>query len=1605
VTASERLQGVKTLPQLIAYLRDELEWPIEAQEVEDLTYEYEPEELGLDEHHAARVKEIKQLRPLESGQPWGIFWVNFEKKRLPLVVLRRILGNLILKRRAGARKADRPGWHLNDLLFISSYGEEEHRTVSFAHFTEEEGDGGLPALRVMGWDDLDTGLHIDHVADRLHNYLRWQGAREDKAAWRERWASAFTTRHLEVIRTSRDLSIRLAELAKSIRRRILEVLEVESEKGPLTKLMKAFKESLVHDLDADTFADMYAQTIAYGLLSARIADPKSRTADDLGAHLRTNPFLKELMATFLQAGGRRGRAGAPNIDFDELGVGEVVRLLDAADMEAVVRDFGDRNPQEDPVIHFYELFLKQYDAKKRMQRGVFYTPRPVVSYIVRSVDELLRTEFGLPDGLADTTTWGEMAKKVDAASCRVNEATDAASKVDAASCRVNEVDAASYRVNEVDAASSRVDSNKRQDAASTFHYFDPDEPIEDLSGNLPHWRQEGVMYFVTFRLADSLPKEKLRQWLDDRDTWLKTHPEPLSQEDRRQYYDQFPARLQYWLDQGHGSCVLARPGVKAVVEKALRCFDGQRYGLDEFVVMPNHVHALVTPMGEHTLSQILHSWKSFTANEINKMLKKKGELWQKESFDHIVRSPESLERIRQYIRNNPRNGGGGGGGIVDAASCRAEIVDAASSRVEKVAVDAASSRIDSKKRQDASSTADSTFNIPEGVSPDQPFVQILDPACGTGTFLVEAIDLIHKTLKEKWKVDAASSRVNSNKSQDGSSTFEDYWNEYVPKHLLPRLHGYELLMAPYAIAHLKVGLKLKETGYRFESGERARIYLTNALEPPVDTIQRMDLLIAALAHEAQAVNQVKRDQRFTVVIGNPPYSLLSANLEAQHRALVDAYKFVNGVQIQERGALQLEKNLNDDYVKFTRFAQLSVERTGFGVTGLITNHSFLDNPTMRGVRWSLLQSASRIWLNDLHGNATKQEQPPKGEEDVNVFQIKQGVAIALSVRLPRKEGQCEARHHERWGFRESKDVWLAANHVGSHEWLLMDPTPDHFLFVPQSTSLKSEFTAWPSLADIMPANGAGYITARDNLVIDFDRNALIERIRAFNASRKDDAALLKAFNVAAKKGWDAQRARAELKHVDIAERVIKTNYRPFDSRWIFFDSTLVWGRSWPTMKHVVGHPSNLTMLATRMTKDQWDVWVAITVSSHKAMSAYDTNSVFPLYLTNDSESLQKSLGSKQRINFTTPFLRLLASTLDLQQKGEHSLPADLTPEDIFRYAYAVFHSPDYRSRYAEFLKIDFPRLPLTGNMELFRALGRLGGDLVALHLLESSRLVRHITEYLGDRAPEVEKVSWSKNTVWLDKAQTTGFKGVREEMWNFHIGGYQVCEKWLKDRKGRKLSAEDIAHYQKIVVAISETIRLMQEIDEVIEKHGGWPGAFVAGKPQAEAVAIETPPEAPLPFRKLSDKEAKPYKNGVPLYSLKAAAGKFSEAQEVEPEAWVEFKTSHKLREGMFVAQVVGKSMEPAIPDGSYCLFTSPVQGTRQGKILLVQHHAIHDPDTGGTYTVKKYTSEKNTAKDGTWHHESITLKPLNPDYDSMTIGREEAEDLKVIAEWLEILS
>ena len=347
----------------------------------------------------------------------------------------------------------------------------------------------------------------------------------------------------------------------------------------------------------------------------------------------------------------------------------------------------------------------------------------------------------------------------------------------------------------------------------------------------------------------------------------------------------------------------------------------------------------------------------------------------------------------------------------------------------------------------------------------------------------------------------------------------------------------------------------------------------------------------------------------------------------------------------------------------------------------------------------------------------------------------------------------------------------------------------------------------------------------------------------------------------------------------------------------------------------------------------------------------------------------------------------------------------------------MFHCPGYRGRYDNQLKIDFPRVPLPGTASLLRKLTETGHHLLALHLLESPKLDRPITRYAGPRNPNVGRVGWSDGTVWLDagktnareghratKPGTIGLHGVPQEIWDFHIGGYQICHKWLKDRKGRTLSGEDITHYQKIVVALNETVRLMAEIDEVIEAHGGWQSAFQSGS-EAEAASERTATVIPFRPRTIEPAPENRYVTCVPLVPLKAAAGGFGAPQHIEDDdfEWVAVESRHRLRKGMFVAQVVGKSMEPAIPDGAWCLFRAPVEGSRQSKTVLVQLRDATDPETGQRYTVKRYRSEKAT-RAGSWRHEKIILEPFNPDFEPLVFTSAGEGELQVIAELVEVM-
>jgi len=707
------------------------------------------------------------------------------------------------------------------------------------------------------------------------------------------------------------------------------------------------------------------------------------------------------------------------------------------------------------------------------------------------------------------------------------------------------------------------------------------------------------------------------------------------------------------------------------------------------------------------------------------------------------------------------------------------------------------------------------ITIPEGTAPDSPFVVILDPATGTATFLVEVISVIHRTLMEKW------TKQGMNEAQRLEA-----WNDYVPKHLLPRLFGYELMMAPYAIAHMKVPLKLKETGFtaweKLTDTDRVRIYLTNALESAHEVQPQLEVLSPALAHEAQAVADVKRDKRFTVVVGNPPYSVTSANFNPFIGSLMDDYKkHVRG----EQGLVAL----SDDYLKFIRLSQKLLAVSNCGVWGMITNHAYLKGVIHRGVRKELIDQFNAIFLLDLHGDSNIGEHVPTGKSNENVFDIQQGVAVSIGIRTVAKSSANTVRHSDLWGSRNEKYNDLASYPISRRIWTNLRPAEPRYFLIPFDDANLAEYEDYPSINELMPVNSCGVKTHRDGIVIDYDKKTLAARISDI-ASESRLELLRERYGVTDTPHWKLKDAQTKITADEVPQFIQRLTYRPFDYRWIYYNPAIIekGDSKYPTLRHML--VSNLALLTARIQAT--GVFDAVFISKFlvemKTAESSRSCTVFPLYLIDSSGSRQAELsGNGRRPNVNPKVLHSWAQKLGTKAKGEFDLPTGLTPEDIFHYAYAVFHSPGYRSRYAEFLKIDFPRLPLTGNLELFHALAKLGDELVALHLLESPKVNNFITHFVGEGDNNIpKKPTYKDGAVWINANQR--FEGVPEAVWNFHVGGYQVCEKWLKDRKGRTLSDEDIAHYQRVVVALNETIRLMAEIDRVIETHGGWPRAFAS---------------------------------------------------------------------------------------------------------------------------------------------------------------------------------
>jgi hypothetical protein len=723
------------------------------------------------------------------------------------------------------------------------------------------------------------------------------------------------------------------------------------------------------------------------------------------------------------------------------------------------------------------------------------------------------------------------------------------------------------------------------------------------------------------------------------------------------------------------------------------------------------------------------------------------------------------------------------------------------------------------------------FEIADGLAGEN--VTLLDPAGGTLTFPAEAIKLAVKEYTEKYG--------------SGSKT------KFIKNQILKNFYAFELMMAPYAIGHLKMSFLFEELGYRLGDDERFKLYLTNTLE--MEDLGQIQIPgLSSLSEESHLAGKVKKDQSVLVLLGNPPYSGISSNpgeidklIKTGESYIIDYYWNSDLNRVEKRISSKVKKDvkkrqktfigdilmdyyfvdekplgekklwLQDDYVKFIRFAQWKIQQIGHGIVGMITNHSYLDNPTFRGMRQSLMKTFNEIYILDLHGNSMKKETNIDGSKDENVFDIRQGTSIAFFIKQKDKKG-CNVFHADQYGLREDKYNWLDSNDFKLANYKQINPESPWYFFIPRDTDNIKSYLKWKAIHDIFPVNVTGIVTARDGLVIDFDKNSLKNRIMQFKNLNLPDDIIKEAYHLKDTRGWKLSEARKLLSRDKEWDTYFqKIQYRPFDIREIYYTPTMVdWGRR-ELMRHVL--EDNLSLCFMRQFSGDMDY-------NHFLVSKYmvDNRTFFsskgiiqqaPLYLYKEKASKKIHI---QSLLIFEPEPEYLTKTPNidkaLYEKLNKTYKRIITPEEILYYIYAVFYSNIYRSKYSEFLKIDFPKVPFTADCDIFTTMAKLGNQLVDLHLMKSKLLDIPVSKYQGDSENDrIGKVVYDEKEERIYINKDKYFDHVTAETWNYQIGGYQVLQKFMKDRKGRIM--DDSRYYGRIITALCKTMEFQKEIDDI----------------------------------------------------------------------------------------------------------------------------------------------------------------------------------------------
>lgn len=708
-------------------------------------------------------------------------------------------------------------------------------------------------------------------------------------------------------------------------------------------------------------------------------------------------------------------------------------------------------------------------------------------------------------------------------------------------------------------------------------------------------------------------------------------------------------------------------------------------------------------------------------------------------------------------------------------------------------------------------------------------IRLLDFAAGTGTFL---LDSFRKAL----------------------SYYQKNSVKYNPKELINKFYGFEFMIAPYTIAHLKISQTLKEEfNYNLEDDERLNIFLTNTLENiHLDEGREKNNIFEELNEEMNLAQKTK-EKDILVITGNPPYSGASANKGIFEEEVRKEYK--DGLEekplaITRNGKIEKEKNpkwLLDDYVKFIRFAQQKIDnQKAGGIFGFISNNSFLDNPTFRGMRYSLLKSFDEIYIVNLHGNTRKKEVSPDGSKDENVFDIMQGVSINIFVRYTQNIDELNnvnsithkynresaaVYYYDLYGKREYKYKFLFDNNIKSIEWNKLEYKEPFFLFVKQDENLREEYDKFYSIKNMFILSSVGVVTGRDNFCL--SKNDTINSLNELKNNIKrfmelDIEYARKEFELREDtRDWQIRYAKKELEETNNNNNNYKIiHYRPFDKRWTYYTGKSKGFHCMPRgdiMEHFLRDDKNIGLICDRGTKLKEISNIFISNNLIDLHLVGSGSYIFPLYLYNTPNAIKNIQSADYsgadlfKKTASNPFQnadKIENFTVNFRNFIDEKYSSHFPPEDILGYIYAVLFHKTYRTKYIDFLKIDFPKIPFTDSKDIFIKLSELGTQLYNLHLMKDNNLNNDVGEglYKDDKNNKIEKPFYNEKENKLFINKSLYFDKVSKEVWLYKIGGYQVLDKYLKSHKDEEI---DYSYFQKIIQVLDKSIILEKEIFDI----------------------------------------------------------------------------------------------------------------------------------------------------------------------------------------------